>query len=161
MEKGLVIATLALSILIYNQLHKYFENSPDHASFPPAFETGIAEVVSKDGARVYPLPDAWRMTGLPSEQLLEKGRRVVMGEDGSLRIEKMEGGKRLLFGMPLHLNSESAEDLAALPGVGPKKAEAIVREREELGPFISPDDLVRVRGIGPKTLERLRPLIDL
>ena len=60
------------------------------------------------------------------------------------------------------VNAASAAALAAaLPGVGPVKAAAIVAHREANGPFASPDALVEVRGIGPKTLERLRPLIGV
>ncbi len=161
MAKELVVVALALSILIYNQIHSYSENSLADASFGSAAETGFAEVVTKEGGRVYPLPKARRIANLVSDDPLEKGERVVLSEEGFVNIEKMAGGKRLLFGMPLQINSESAEDLVALPGIGPKKAETIVRDRKERGPFKSPDDLVRVRGIGEKTLERLRPLIQL
>jgi competence protein ComEA len=51
-------------------------------------------------------------------------------------------------------------DVAALDenisGVGPKLAEAIVSFREENGPFTSVDDLTRVKGIGPKMVEKNR-----
>lgn len=58
---------------------------------------------------------------------------------------------------PVDINTASAEMLAdAIDGVGMHKAEAIVRYREEHGPFASVDELVEVRGIGPKTLERSR-----
>ena len=49
--------------------------------------------------------------------------------------------------------------LALLPGIGPRLAEAIVRERRRLGAFAGPDDLERVPGIGPATVQRLRPLV--
>ena len=58
---------------------------------------------------------------------------------------------------PVDLNSGGVEDLVRLPGIGPVKAEAIVRARSERGPFASVDDLLAVRGIGPKTLAALRP----
>jgi competence protein ComEA len=43
-----------------------------------------------------------------------------------------------------------------ITGVGPKLAEAIVAFREENGPFTSVDDLTRVKGIGPKMVEKNR-----
>ncbi|MBK9664640.1 MAG: helix-hairpin-helix domain-containing protein [Gammaproteobacteria bacterium] len=49
----------------------------------------------------------------------------------------------------------------ALQGVGLKKAEAIVAYRNEHGPFKSVDDLVNVKGIGEKSLEKLRPQVAL
>ena len=58
---------------------------------------------------------------------------------------------------PIDINTASAEMLAdAIDGVGMHKAEAIVRYREEHGPFASVDELIEVSGIGPKTLERSR-----
>ena len=57
----------------------------------------------------------------------------------------------------LNINTASAEMLAeTIAGVGKRKAEAIVRYREEHGPFDSVDELLEVSGIGPKTLERSR-----
>ena len=57
----------------------------------------------------------------------------------------------------LNINTASAEMLAeTIDGVGERKAEAIVRYREEHGPFASVDELLEVSGIGPKTLERSR-----
>lgn len=56
----------------------------------------------------------------------------------------------------VNINSASAEELDALPGVGPSTAAAIVEDREQNGPFNSVDDLLRVSGIGEKKLERLR-----
>ena len=59
---------------------------------------------------------------------------------------------------PLDLNGASEADLQALPGIGPQIARRIVAHRSEHGPFRSLEDLMAVRGIGPKTVERLRPL---
>jgi competence protein ComEA len=46
-----------------------------------------------------------------------------------------------------------------LPGVGQVLAERLLAERERGGEFRSHDDLSRVRGIGPRTLERIRPYL--
>lgn len=69
------------------------------------------------------------------------------------------GWQGLLLGQPLDLNAATLEDLQALPRVGPKTAAAILAARQERGRFSQVDDLLEVRGIGPKTLERLRPLV--
>ena len=53
------------------------------------------------------------------------------------------------------LNPATQAQLEALPGVGPATARRIVEHR----PYARPDDLLRVPGIGPKKLERLRPLV--
>lgn len=62
-------------------------------------------------------------------------------------------------GAPVDLNSASAAQLDALPGIGPATALKIVGDREANGPFGSAEDLGRVSGIGPKKLEGLKGLI--
>lgn len=59
----------------------------------------------------------------------------------------------------LDLNAASAGELMALPGIGEKRALAIVGWRDANGPFRCVDDLDDVRGIGPATLGRLRPFV--
>jgi competence protein ComEA len=75
------------------------------------------------------------------------------------RARPLTGLELVLLGRPVDLNRASAEDLAAVPGIGPGLAAEVVREREERGPFRSPDSLLRVRGIGPVRVERARPWI--
>jgi competence ComEA-like helix-hairpin-helix protein len=58
---------------------------------------------------------------------------------------------------PIDVNRASADELVALPGIGPARAEAIVALRDARGGLGSLDELLDVKGIGPKTLERLRP----
>jgi competence protein ComEA len=58
------------------------------------------------------------------------------------------------------LNSATVEELQRLPGVGPAMSARIVAAREEK-PFQAVEDLRRVRGIGVKTLERLRPHVTV
>ncbi len=58
----------------------------------------------------------------------------------------------------ININTATAEELADfLPGVGEVKAQRIVAYRETAGGFDSVDELLQVKGIGPKTLEALRP----
>lgn len=55
---------------------------------------------------------------------------------------------------PVNINTADAETLAReLTGVGPALAAAIVRDREENGPYEAPEELTRVRGIGPSVIE--------
>lgn len=48
-----------------------------------------------------------------------------------------------------------------LTGIGPTKARAIVKHREEHGPFVSVDELSLVKGIGEKTVEKIRDQITV
>ncbi len=66
---------------------------------------------------------------------------------------------RRVLGLPLPLDRASAADLLTLPGIGAARAAAIVAEREAHGPFASPRELERVRGIGPATAALLAPLL--
>lgn len=61
----------------------------------------------------------------------------------------------------VNINSASQAELETLPGIGPSKAKAIIDYRLKNGPFIRIEDLDKVSGIGPKTLETLRPLVSL
>ena len=61
----------------------------------------------------------------------------------------------------LDLNRATQEDLEELPGVGAKMAEAIVEDRASNGRFKSVDDLARVKGVGPATVERIRSLVTV
>ncbi len=54
------------------------------------------------------------------------------------------------------INQATVQELAKLPGIGKKKAEAIVTYRNEKGNFSSVEDLLKIEGIGKKTLEKIR-----
>ncbi len=60
------------------------------------------------------------------------------------------------IGYQIDLNSATWVELTQLRGVGPVIAKLIVSNRDEVGPFSSIDDLQRVKGIGPKTVEKNR-----
>ena len=57
----------------------------------------------------------------------------------------------------MDINHASAEDFAKLPGIGPELAHRIVDYRTKHGPFHRVEDLLVIRGIGPKKWKALRP----
>lgn len=59
------------------------------------------------------------------------------------------------------LNSADALELESIPGIGPAKAAAIIQERDRRGGFAAVEDLLAVQGIGPATLEAIRPYVTL
>jgi competence ComEA-like helix-hairpin-helix protein len=59
----------------------------------------------------------------------------------------------------IDLNHATAQELERLPGIGSSLAGRIIADRDRLGPFGSPEALLRVPGIGPRTLARMRPYL--
>ena len=62
---------------------------------------------------------------------------------------------------PLNLNSATADQLAQLPGIGPKTAQTIVNFRKASGPFRRVEDLLAIRGISQKKLAAIRPYVTV
>jgi competence protein ComEA len=61
----------------------------------------------------------------------------------------------------ISLNRATAKELEALPGIGARRAEAIVRDRERNGPFPSVDALTRIPGIKPALVARVRQRLQV
>lgn len=71
-------------------------------------------------------------------------------------------GATSLFAAPVNINQANAQEIAAaLSGIGPAKAKAIVDYRTANGPFKSVEDLEKVKGIGQKTLAKVAQDIKL
>ena len=98
--------------------------------------------------------------GLKGEDGIERGLKVVLS-DGDARLEAMDGRESILFDIPIDINVADVEDLTALPGIGWKLARRIVDRRGREGPFCSIDDLIDVRGIGRRKIERIRRFITV
>ena len=65
----------------------------------------------------------------------------------------------MTLGLPLDLNRATAEDLDAIPGIGPALAQRIVDYRQAHGPFKKIEDLMEVSGIGPREPAKAETLI--
>ncbi|MDI9514737.1 MAG: helix-hairpin-helix domain-containing protein [Clostridiaceae bacterium] len=61
--------------------------------------------------------------------------------------------------LKVNINKAGMDELISLPYIGEVKARAIIAYRDEHGPFKTPEDLLNVKGIGPKTLERIKDFI--
>jgi competence ComEA-like helix-hairpin-helix protein len=57
---------------------------------------------------------------------------------------------------PININTASSDQLQQVPGIGPVTAQKILQMRRSYGAFNSVDDLMAIRGIGPKRLEKMR-----
>lgn len=110
------------------------------------------------------LHDALRAAGHadPASQVdaaLHAGTRIVVPDTAEgVRLERMDD--LLVVGLPIPVNTASARSLEAIPGIGPSLSAAIIADREARGPFHTIEDLDRVKGIGPATVEKLRPFVS-
>jgi competence ComEA-like helix-hairpin-helix protein len=62
---------------------------------------------------------------------------------------------------PVNINSATAEELQQVPGIGPATAEKILQMRKSYGAFKSVDDLLAIRGLGAKRLEKMRKYLTV
>jgi competence protein ComEA len=83
------------------------------------------------------------------------------GKEISLRIGEMSAFYRTTLGIPISINSESADGLVSLPGIGCRTAEAIVDERARRDGFKRLRDIQSIRGIGPALYSKIRPYLTL
>ncbi len=109
-----------------------------------------------DGAQIHvPLPQP--QAGAGASTVLPPANQPASGLSGEVPSTSTasSGHANAPAGALLNINTASAEELTALPGIGPSRAAAIVAGR----PYSSVEDLERVPGIGPSTVETLTPLV--
>ena len=95
-----------------------------------------------DGAKIH-IPHEGEQ--VPTESVPAAGQAETAGATG------VAGGLTLV-----NINTASAEELQTLTGVGEATAAAIIQDREQNGPFASPEDLMRVSGIGEKKFAKVQ-----
>jgi len=136
------------AIVSYRERHGWFEDVADLENVPgigPRSMETLGPLLYVDGVPgvsedLDPFADRWMAEAEPAA-------RAAVGIQDLPR--------------PVNINTASAEELEQLPGIGPAISERIVEDRRLRGPFRTVHDLQRVSGIGPRTLENLRPLITV
>jgi competence protein ComEA len=91
---------------------------------------------------------------------LQHGDAVIVTDGVPAEVAPVSAGA-LALGQPIDLNRATALELEALPSVGPALAGRIVSLRAARGGFKSVNELDDVKGIGPATLKKLRPLVTV
>ncbi|WP_079110495.1 ComEA family DNA-binding protein [Streptomyces roseifaciens] len=109
-------------------------------------------------------------TGINRARVLVDGEQIVVGAPGPAAAPGVPGASAApgapagaggpAPGVPLSLNAATAEQLDALPGVGPVLARHILDYRTQHGGFRSVEELRRVNGIGSRRFTDLRPLVQ-
>jgi competence protein ComEA len=117
----------------------------------------------KDGEQVYiPSRQTARLT--PAGHSLALGpRRATLSQTASRRPSASRSTAKLSSpgqGV-VNINTADSDELQRLPGVGPSTAQKIADYRSQIGRFTSIDQLMDVKGIGPKKLEKMRPFVAL
>ncbi len=101
--------------------------------------------------------------GINLAEKLSDGIHVHIPAIGEKPVEEGKltgnGGPRSKSSLLIDINRATALEIEALPGIGPKLARQIVEDRTANGPFRSPEDLQRVKGIGQAKLEQIKDLI--
>jgi len=92
----------------------------------------------------------------PSPILKSPTTITLVPSPPGIRVEPMAAGKRLALGIPIDINRSSMQDLVLIPGIGEKTAEKILDLKRENGMFRKLDELMLVKGIKEKRLEKLR-----
>ncbi len=103
-------------------------------------------------------PNAMTTIGLlPSEE----GPSEAPSEPSAPRASRPEAIPKSQLTNLVNLNSAGLEELQTLPGIGAVKAQAIIDYRNQNGPFQNVEDITKVSGIGPRTLENIRHRLQI
>ncbi|MDM7460826.1 MAG: helix-hairpin-helix domain-containing protein, partial [bacterium] len=86
---------------------------------------------------------------------------TIVHKPDAPRTPRPETPKPAAPRFPIDLNTATAEQLEAIPGIGPVLAQRIVDYRHAHGRFHSVEELLEVSGIGPKRLENMRPYVTV
>lgn len=124
----------------------------------------VNDAIAKAGG---PTEDA-DLTGINLAQKVVDGMQITVatkddGGVGSVTVPEASKGASTAVapGGAIALNSADATQLEELPGVGPATAAKIIEYRQTHGGFKSVDELMEVKGIGPKKMEKMRPYLKL
>ena len=73
----------------------------------------------------------------------------------------VNAGKKKPPAKPVNINTATSEELQQVPGIGPATAQKILQMRKSYGPFKSVDDLLAIRGLGQKRLDKMRKYLTV
>ena len=92
-------------------------------------------------------------------QKLKSGTRIILTD--KIKIESLDAGARINFFLPIDINTASIEDFSLIPGVGRKTAQSIVYFRDKNNGINNLHELINIKGIGKKMLNRILPYLSI
>ncbi|OOC47672.1 competence protein ComEA [Thermosipho sp. 1223] len=117
----------------------------------PTKAKNIIDYREKNGM-FYALDDLLNVSGIGSSTLKKMKPFLRLSKVKNVTKEKVED--------KININTASIDELMKLPGIGKVKAREIINYRNKNGLFSSKDELLNVKGIGPKTLEKIKSMIS-
>jgi competence protein ComEA len=94
-------------------------------------------------------------------RVLVDGEQVYVGYVAKVSSSSSSKSSKTRFTGVINVNRATKAEFDSLAGIGPVIANRIINYRSANGPFLALDDLLKVSGIGSKTLERIRPRLSL
>lgn len=160
----LYLALLCLLYLFITSNYLYAPHIPE--SYIDARQNIYIEISDGDGyTTIKSFTDAIELASVQSKyginKSLKSGDRLILGKDKNVQLASISGLKRISLGIPIGINSAGADDLSAIPGIGPELASRIINYRESYGRFSSLDELDNVAGIGKRKLAEIKKSTNL
>lgn len=167
-----LLASAAILLVVTQPTGHPIEILP--APTPAPIVVDVSGEVNAPG--IYPLPQNARVAdaieaagGLRSESdtsrinlaaRVKDGDKVWVPKIGDSPVVSLDSSTRST-GILININTASAKEIEALPGIGEVKAGQIVSYRDEHGLFTNIEDIMNIPGIGPELFEKIRFLITL
>ena len=84
----------------------------------------------------------------------------MIGDSTSVKAFLSPDSLKMISGK-ININTASLSELISLPGIGEKKAQAIIEYRKKIGGFESKEDIMKVRGIGEGIYTKIKDIIEI
>ncbi|MDX1672353.1 MAG: helix-hairpin-helix domain-containing protein [Balneolaceae bacterium] len=159
-EERVAISVLMLLLMLLVCLNWWLQPAPNYSEahyreLEEAFYTRSQMADGIVNGEVDPPSASDRESTEPDSDAGFKKNSSLSNNLDKLSTHESAGGK------PVDINKANAEQLESLPGIGPVYAERIIRYRRKHGPFTTAEQLLEIKGIGKKRLDKLKPFIKV
>jgi len=142
----LIISGVLLASIVVQWLRPH-QNNP--AVYDYSLQDSLFKALSDDTTQAPPAKNAAQVIPGEKKKTSKQAKRNIAKKPALLQPHSID------------INHASLKELQRLPGVGPATAKRIVKYREQNGSFKSLEELIKIKRIGPKTLEKMRPYLTI